>query len=206
MLMRMKMILPVSILAMGVASTSMMAQDFKVCQKISGTGTETILPKEIAPNDPFGRIMGSFTGSFGGVSTVPYTAILTSPPVFSTAGFPSVQTTISVREAYVTGPGDSLSFSGTSIFNLAPASLPGDTASTSPISRCPGTPCVVQVPKDLTITGGTGRWAGASGVLRGVGLGNLNLPQGQGTFVFSLEGEVCVSASSVALSHPAEKR
>lgn len=204
--MRTKMIVPVSILVLGAASTQMLAQDLKVCQKISGSASETILPKEVAPNDPFGRILGSFTGSFAGVSNVPYTAILTSPPVFSAAGFPSVQTPIAVREAYVTGPGDSITFTGSSIFNLAPASLPGDTASASPVSRCPGTPCVVQIPKDMVVTGGTGRWAGASGLLRGVGLGNLNLPQGQGTFIFSLDGEVCVSAGSVAFSQPVDKR
>jgi hypothetical protein len=76
--------------------------------------------------------------------------------------------------------------------------LPGDTTSTS--SKCPGTPCIVQVPQTLTITGGTGRWAGASGELRNVGLGNLNLPQGQGVFTLSVSGEVCVPSGSLTAS------
>ena len=36
------------------------------------------------------------------------------------------------------------------------------------------------------------RWANATGQLRNVGIGNLDLQKGQGTFVFVVKGEVCV--------------
>lgn len=198
---RTKQILSVSILAFGVMSIQLQAQP-KVCQKISGSSTETILPKDSAPNDPFGRIVGLFTGSFAGTSAVPMTAFLTTPPTFS-PGFPIPATVIEVQQAFVTGPGDTVTAKGKVLFNPGPASLPGEN--TTQLSKCPGTPCMVQVPQQFTITGGTGRWVGASGQLRNIGIGNLNLPQGQGSFTFLVDGEVCLPASAVGANGSAER-
>jgi hypothetical protein len=51
---------------------------------------------------------------------------------------------------------------------------------------------VVENPQVLDIIGGTGRWARATGVLKNLGIGNLDLTNGQGTFVFVVKGEVCI--------------
>jgi hypothetical protein len=186
-----------SILSLLLAlSAGMQAADIRVCQKISGASTETILPQESAPGDMFGRILGSFTGNFAGASHVAYTAILVSPPVFSAASPLASPTPIAVKEAFVTSPGDVITVTGTSFFNLAPSAQPGENTSGG-ANRCPGTPCVIQIPKTLKITGGTGKWTGATGQIRGLGLGNLNLPQGQGSFTFMIEGEVCLPAGVV---------
>lgn len=171
------------------------ADPLRICQKVAGTMQETILPQETAPNDPFGRILGSFSGNMGGATNASITAFLVTPPAFSSGPLGNSQV-MQVRHAFLTGPGDVITTLGKTIFNVAPATLPGETTYNS--SRCPGTPCVVQNPQVLTITGGTGRWAGASGELRNLGLGNLNLPQGQGTFTFVVAGEVCLPSSSVS--------
>jgi hypothetical protein len=125
------------------------------------------------------------------------TAFLVTPPAFSGATLSPSQV-MTVRHAFLTGPGDVLTTLGKTIFNPGPATLPGETTSAS--SRCPGTPCVVENPQVPTITGGTGRWAGASGEFRNLGVGNLNLPQGQGWFTFVSTGEVCVPSGSVGAS------
>jgi hypothetical protein len=57
---------------------------------------------------------------------------------------------------------------------------------------------VFENPQVLDVTGGTGRWAGATGQLRTVGIGNLDLPHGQGTFIFVVTGEVCLPAGSTS--------
>jgi hypothetical protein len=190
--------LSLSLLAAALAVAPAMAADpIKVCQKITGTMSETILPQESAPNDPFGRILGAFTGSFGGAANASVTAFLVTPPGFS-SGPLATTNVIQVRHAFLTGPGDVVTTLGKTIFNVAPATLPGETAYNA--SKCPNTPCVVENPQVLTITGGTGRWAGASGELRNLGLGNINLPQGQGWFTFVVAGEVCVPSSSLSAS------
>jgi hypothetical protein len=180
---------------LGLVSSMSFAQAPRLCQKITGTGAETILPRDSSPNDPFGRIAGSVTGNFAGAPNVSKTAILTSPPAFSSTATFAIPTPISVREAFVTSPGDSIYANGTSIFTVAPGTQPGET--TPALSRCPGPPCVVTVNKILTINGGTGRWANATGQIRELGIGNLNPPAGQGVFVSFVDGEVCLPASSV---------
>src|SRR3954453_18267168 len=114
-----------------------------------------------------------FTGNFAGVNNAALTAFLATPPIFS-PGAPAPSQTITVRHAFVTSPGDVVTTLGKAIFNPAPATFPGQ--STGVNSACPGTPCVVENPQILDVTGGTGKWAGATGQLRTVGIGNLDLP------------------------------
>jgi len=186
--------LGLSVAAVLTAATPLYSQA-KLCKNIRGTMVETILPKEAAPNDPFGRILGMVTGDFAGYSHVSVTGFLVTPPAFSTGAPGTPSAVMQVRHGFATGPGDTITTLGKTIFNVAPGNLPGQTQAVA--SQCPGTPCIVQNPQVLDITGGTGRWAGATGQLRNVGLGNLNLPQGQGQFAFVVEGEVCLPASSV---------
>jgi hypothetical protein len=188
--------------AIALTSSPVNAQA-KVCKPIRGTMSESFLPVELYPNDPFGRGLGLFHGDFAGFSVAAVTALLITPPAFS-PGPPAPTQVMQVRHGFNTGPGDVISTLGKTIFNVAPGTLPGQTEN-SP-SRCPGTPCIIQNPQVLDIQGGTGRWAGATGQLRNLGLANLNLPQGQGQFVYVVEGEVCLPASSVsALSAPKAK-
>jgi hypothetical protein len=97
---------------------------FKTRQKVSGITTETILPREAAPNDPFGRVVGTFTGSLGGASTAAVTAFLASPPAFSGGGL-ATATAIQVKQAWVTAPGDVFTTAGKAFFNVAPGHAAG---------------------------------------------------------------------------------
>lgn len=150
--------------------------------------TETIIPQAAVPNDPFGRILGMFNGDFAGVTNAAFTAFLVTPPEFSAQSGPAKVMT--VRHVFLTGPGDTISTHGKTIFIPGPATLPGQTDVIQ--SHCPGTPCVIETSQVLDITGGTGRFVGATGQLRNLGQGNVNLPQGQGVFVFVVKGEVCL--------------
>lgn len=170
------------------------------CYSISGTFTESIVASSQVPNDPFGRVVGSFIGDIGGVTNASVTSFLTSPPLFSgPSGPPGI---IQVRHVFNTGPGDSINTLGRAVFIPAPVvlpsaiaanpgSVPGTTAAPVGPSQCPLTPCVVTVPQVLDIIGGTGRFAGATGQLRNLGQGNLDLLNGKGQFVFISTGEVC---------------
>lgn len=170
------------------------------CSSINGMMIETISTASQVPNDPFGRIVGTFTGDFGGVTNASLTAFLTTPPAFSgPSGPPSV---MQVRHVFNTGPGDTVNTLGRTIFIPAPVvlpaaiaanpgSVPGTTAAPVGPSQCPLTPCVVTNPQVLDIIGGTGRFEGATGQLRNLGQGNLDLLNGKGQFVFIVTGEIC---------------
>jgi hypothetical protein len=161
----------------------------KSCVDVSGVMQETIMPTSQAPNDPFGRIIGMFNGDFGGVNLVAITAFLVTPPAFSNAT-PGPSSVMQVRHVFLTGPGDTISTLGKTIFTPAPATAPGQTNFVG--STCPFAPCVVENPQVLEVIGGTGRWAGATGQLRNLGFGNLDLPNGKGEFAFAVGGEICV--------------
>jgi len=189
--------LAASVLTLSAAPSLLEAQVAKICQKVSGTMLETIVPAEAVPNDPFGRILGMFTGNFAGVQNASLTAFLATPPIFS-PGAPAPSQVITVRHAFLTGPGDVITTLGRTIFNPAPATLPGQSVGVT--SNCPDTPCLVENPQVLNVTGGIGRWAGATGQLRNTGIGNIDLPHGQGTFTFVVTGEVCLPAGSTSAS------
>ena len=165
--------------------------------------TETIIPESQAPNDLYGRILGLFIGDFAGIAKVSLTALLTSPPGFSD---PQAGTSIliKVRHVFLTGPGDTVITLGNVIFNPAPATEPTQTNFVNSI--CPYAPCVVETPQVLTVIGGTGQWARATGQINSLGIGNLNFPAGRGagyvdvpvgkgTFVYMVTGQICVSTS-----------
>lgn len=189
---RLRNLIPACALA-AVFAASLPAQN-KLCYKIAGVANETIVPREASPGDTFGRVIGTFQGDFGGAGNATLSAALVSPPAFNAGGL-ATAATIQVRHVFLTGPGDTLTTRGTAAFNVVTAVEPGTTQATQ--SRCPGTPCIIQVPQTLEITGGTGRWAGATGSLQNIGIGDLNLPVGQGVFAFSVKGEVCLPASRV---------
>jgi hypothetical protein len=158
------------------------------CKTVKGQMSETIVPASQAPNDPFGRILGLFTGDFGGVNTVAVTAFLVTQPQFSPPTGPS--NVMTVRHVFLLAPGDTVISLGKTIFTPGPATQPGQFNGVS--SVCPFAPCVVENPQVLTIIGGTGRYDGATGELRNLGSGNLDLLNGQGVFTFVVSGEVCI--------------
>jgi hypothetical protein len=192
---RVRVMFAASVLIVSAAPALLQAQGAKVCQKVSGTMMETIVPAEAVPNDPFGRILGMFTGNFAGVQNASITAFLATPPIFS-PGAPAPSQIITVRHAFLTGPGDVITTLGKTIFNPGPATLPGQSVGVA--SACPATPCLVENPQVLDITGGIGRWVGATGQLRNTGIGNIDLPHGQGVFTFVVTGEVCLPAGSTS--------
>jgi hypothetical protein len=169
------------------ANSLMLAQNAK-CKTIKGQFSETIVPASQAPGDPFGRVLGLFTGDFGGVATAAVTAFLVTQPQFSNAGGASAVMT--VRHVFLLAPGDTVITLGKTIFTPAPATEPGQTNYVA--SVCPFAPCLVENPQVLTIIGGTGRYVGATGELRNLGLGNLDLLNGLGTFTFISSGEICL--------------
>jgi hypothetical protein len=161
-----------------------------ICKTVNGMSTETIVPASQAPNDPYGRVLGMFTGDFAGIATVSLTAVLTTPPAFSPpAGASSL---MQVRHVFLTGPGDTIITLGQVLFNPGPATEPTQIFFVN--SVCPLAPCLVENPQVLTVIGGTGRWNGATGQITSLGLGNLNLPAGQGAFVYMVSGEICIPA------------
>jgi hypothetical protein len=170
-----------------VGTVLLHAQDTK-CKTIQGSMHETIVPQSQAPNDPFGRILGLFTGDFGGVSPVALTAFLVTQPQFSPPNGASIVMT--VRHVFLLAPGDTVITLGKTIFTPGPATQPGQFNFVN--STCPFAPCVVENPQVLDIIGGTGRYKGATGQLRNLGLGNLDLPNNQGVFTFVVSGQVCI--------------
>lgn len=159
-----------------------------ICKTVSGMSTETIVPASQAPNDPYGRVLGMFSGDFAGIATVSLTAFLSTAPAFSPPS--GASTLMQVRHVFLTGPGDTVITLGQVLFNPGPATEPTQTNFVNSI--CPLAPCLVENPQVLTVIGGTGRWAGATGQINSLGLGNLNLPASEGVFVYMVTGQICI--------------
>src|SRR5437868_14911550 len=77
------LMLATAVLTLGAMPSLLEAAGAKVCQKVSGTMMETIVPADAVPNDPFGRILGMFTGNFAGVQNASITAFLATAPLVS---------------------------------------------------------------------------------------------------------------------------
>jgi len=192
------------LIAAVIFAGSLSAQtDPTICKTVSGISTETIVPASQAPSDLYGRLLGLFSGDFAGIARVSSTSLWTSPPGFSNPPSGS-SILIQLSQVFLTGPGDTLTTVGSVIFNPGAATEPTQTNYVNSI--CPLAPCVVEAPQVLTVTGGTGRWAGATGQITSLGIGNLSFPPGigigyvdvpvgKGAFVYMVHGQVCVPAS-----------
>ena len=137
------------------------------CKNASGQAVWTLIP---SPNDAIGRAMGPSTGSLKGSNT----AILTS-----LAPVPDGSLAFTSADVWVLGPQDVLTFGGQGTF--------------TPIANQPvGT---VHDSLTLTVTGGTGAYAGATGTVTVSGIGyNLFGPAaGPGNTFFDVryEGTIC---------------
>ena len=132
------------------------------CTEISGKFNELILPNESAPNDPFGRILGNVDGSLEGAVT----AFLTS---FKPDQDGNVQ--VENNHAFATQEGNLLFTRGAANWTLVKE----------------GT---FYVDMTLNVVGGTGKYEGATGVIRFLGVGN-NVGPGTGQFVDEYRGTLC---------------
>jgi hypothetical protein len=137
-----------------------------LCSSVLGKITWTVIP---APNDPFGRVVGSVTGSLKGSSSAIIQELVPDPRT----GI--IQT--KDLDIFVLGKQDVLIGNSNAVF--------------TPI---PGQPGDFQDQQTITITGGTGRLAGATGTLYILGRGyNLGSPSPVGDTYFTVDyyGQVC---------------
>ncbi len=142
------------------------------CQKVNGKFSEFVITPFGSPNDPLGRVVLNSQGTINAIGT----AILTSVGPGPTPGTLAATT----RHVFVVSEEDQLTASGEAVF--------------TPI---PGTPNVRDV-LTLTVTGGTGQYAAASGTIlaTGIGINFFPLPPGpssanNSSFHFSLSGTLC---------------
>jgi hypothetical protein len=151
------------VLCMAVLGTAIEAR--ANCQHVRGGITETVIP---SPNDPLGRSMGNVNGVLNGATT----AILTSiaPPS------PSGVLTATSFDVFVTNPGDVLTATGAPTLTPVPGQPPGEFTEHT----------------ILTITGGSGKYDGATGTITLEGQAH-NVFGGPGEAIFDLtyEGSIC---------------
>ena len=133
------------------------------CQHVRGGITETVIP---SPNDPFGRALGNVHGVLNGASTAVLTSRNPSPTALNFTSF----------DVFVTNRGDMLTATGAVVMTPVPGKPPGEF--TSDVT--------------LTITGGSGKYAGATGTITFEGQGhNVFGGPGVGTFDVIYRGSVC---------------
>ena len=165
----MKVPMMLSAMAMAVllfAQPARAGQDVS-CKRVNGQATWTLIP---APNDPYGRIVGPSTGNLK-ASISAYLTSLTPLPDGSLSA-----TSV---EVWVLGAQDILVADGQATFTP----IPGQPIGT------------VFDALTLTITGGTGDYANATGTINVTGVGhNLfgpNAGPGSSYFDVTYKGSVC---------------
>ena len=160
-----------TILLLGLTTAGQSQTAVQQCTSVSGTIAESVLPLGAAPNDPIGRTLATVTGDLRGAKT----AILVSVAPASNGG----QTAVT-KDVFVTEQKDILVGDGSAKF--------------SPITT--GIPPNIEDVLTIKITGGTGRYAKATGSLTVVGLGQ-NVGPGTGFFTLTYTGSICVPASAL---------
>lgn len=132
------------------------------CADVSGKFNELILAQESAPNDPAGRVLGTVDGSLAGSTT----AFITSLTPARDGGF-SVKT----NNAFATLEGNVLLATGSADWTFIRNGY-------------------YQVDLTLTVTGGTGKYANATGTIKILGVGD-GVGPGTGQFLHEYRGQVC---------------
>jgi len=137
------------------------------CKDVSGKATWTLIP---APNDPLGRVLGPTTGDLKAAVSAYLTSL--APQSDGTLKAESVET-------WVLGAQDIIQFAGVATF--------------TPIANAPiGT---VRDALTLTVIGGSGDFANATGALqvRGIGYNIFGPGAGPGSSFFEVRysGQIC---------------
>jgi hypothetical protein len=140
------------------------AAQTRTCTEMSGKLNEFILPPSAAPNDPFGRILGTVRGSLQGATTAFLTSFQPSP---------NGDVKITVIDTFSTDEGNNLITQGAATWT---AVKPGFLA----------------VDLTLVVAGGTGKFRDATGSLHLLGIGN-NVGPGTGQFVQEYRGTICLT-------------
>lgn len=150
------------IAALACAAAGPAAAQERVCTEMSGKLNEFILPQSAAPNDPFGRILGTVRGSLQGATSAFLTSFQPSP---------SGDIKITVTDTFATEEGNTLITKGAATWSTI---KPGFLA----------------VDLTLVVAGGTGKYRDATGSLHLLGIGN-NIAPGTGQFVQEYRGTIC---------------
>jgi hypothetical protein len=135
------------------------------CQHVRGGVTSTVIP---SPNDPFGRALNNVDGVLNGAST----ALITG---FGQAPAPFIVLTATSFEVFVTNGGDMLTATGAVTLTPIPGKPPGEFTENA----------------TLTVTGGSGKYAGATGTITLAGLAHHLFGPGLTTFNVIYQGSVC---------------
>ena len=151
-----------------IGTTASTARSAEHCQAVTGKGQWTLIPS----SDPLGRVLGPTTGSL---------KASVSATLLSLAPNPDGSLAATSDEVWVLGPQDVLRFAGAATF--------------TPIADAPiGT---VADSLTLTVTSGTGQYAGATGTINVTGTGyNLFGPAaGPGSTFFDIQyrGTICTA-------------
>jgi hypothetical protein len=133
------------------------------CQHVRGSITET----EIPSNDPFGRVLSNVDGVLNGAGT----AFVTS-----SNQLPSGVLNATSFDVFVTERGDMLTATGAVTLTPVPGKPQGEFTENA----------------TLTITGGSGKYAGATGTITLEGQAhNVFGGPGLGTFNVTYKGSIC---------------
>jgi len=134
------------------------------CQYVRGGLKATSIPS----NDPFGRALANVDGVLNGANT----AFLTG---FGQPPAPFIVLTATSFEVFLTNGGDLLTATGAAKLTPVPGKPPGEfTENTT-----------------LTITGGSGKYVGATGTITLEGQGHNVFGPGPGIFDLIYQGSVC---------------
>jgi hypothetical protein len=154
-------------LFVGVVFFAMTLQAYARCQPVAGKISETII-SPFALNDPFGRTLGTVEGVLNGSTTATITTF-NPPPA------PFIVLNITTLNVFVTKGGDVLVGTGAGAFTPIPGKPPGEFTDSLTV----------------TITGGTGKFAGATGTIVYSGEGHCVFGPGLVRFDFTYNGSVC---------------
>ena len=133
------------------------------CQHVRGAITETEIP---SPNDPMGRVLSNVDGVLNGAATAFITSQNPSPDGLKATSF----------DVFVTNRGDMLIATGAVTLTPISGKPPGEFTENA----------------TLTVTGGSGKYAGATGTIALEGQAhNVFGGPGVGTFNVIYQGSVC---------------
>ena len=131
------------------------------CKHVRGGLTGTAIP---SPYDPFGRGLANVDGVLNGANTAFITGF-GQPPALTATSF----------EVFLTNGGDLLTATGAATLTPVPGKPPGEFTENT----------------ILTITGGSGKYAGATGTITLEGQAHNVFGTGPATFDLIYQGSVC---------------